>query len=74
MCMYEPLLEVAVFLLYAVGSVLLTALGLLAEYDGLQTAAAGDSVTAIWLGVMGAVALVAGVMLARDKVLQHVLA
>ena len=72
--MYEPLLEVAAFLLYALGSILLTALGLLAEYDGLQSAASGDSVTAIWLGLMGAVALVAGVMLAHEKVLQRVLA
>ncbi|WP_435159646.1 hypothetical protein [Haladaptatus sp. DFWS20] len=72
--MYEPLLEIGAFLLYALGSVLLTALGLFAEYDGLQTAASGDSVTAIWLGVMGAVALIAGVMLARDKVLRRMLA
>ncbi|SIQ73693.1 hypothetical protein SAMN05421858_0238 [Haladaptatus litoreus] len=72
--MYEPLVEIGAVLLYALGSVLLTALGLLAEYDGLQTAASGDSITAIWLGVMGAVALIAGVMLARDKVLRRVLA
>ncbi|WP_049971696.1 hypothetical protein [Haladaptatus cibarius] len=72
--MYEPLVEIGGVLLYALGSVLLTALGLLAEYDGLQTAASGDSITAIWLGVMGAVALIAGVMLARDKVLRRVLA
>ncbi|WP_266074978.1 hypothetical protein [Haladaptatus caseinilyticus] len=72
--MYEALLEVGAFSLYALGSVLLTALGLFAEYDGLQTASSGDTVTAIWLGVMGAVALVAGIMLARDKVLRRVLA
>ncbi|GAA0247945.1 hypothetical protein ACFFQF_06550 [Haladaptatus pallidirubidus] len=72
--MYELLVEIGAVLLYALGSVLLTALGLFAEYDGFQTAASGDSITAIWLGVMGAVALIAGVMLARDKVLGRVLA
>ncbi|WP_227375489.1 hypothetical protein [Haladaptatus halobius] len=72
--MYEPLLEVGAFLLYLLGSGLLTALGLLAEYDGVQSAASGDNVLAIWLIYMGTVALVAGVTLAREKVIRRALA
>ncbi|WP_227355638.1 hypothetical protein [Haladaptatus salinisoli] len=72
--MYEPLLEAGAFLFYLLGSGLLTALGLLAEYDGIQSAASGDSVLAVWLIYMGTVALVAGVMLAREKVLGRALA
>ncbi|WP_458207036.1 hypothetical protein [Haladaptatus sp. NG-SE-30] len=72
--MYEPLLEIGTFLVYLLGSGLLTALGLLAEYDGIQSAMSGDSVLALWLFLMGTVALVGGLMLAREKVLGRVLA
>ncbi|WP_458190377.1 hypothetical protein [Haladaptatus sp. NG-WS-4] len=72
--MYEPLLEIGTFLFYLLGSGLLTALGLLAEYDGLKSAAAGDSMMALWFVYMGTVALVAGAMLAREKVIERAVA
>lgn len=72
--MYESLLELGVFALYAAGSGLLTILGALTEYQGIQNALSGDNMMALWFVWMGTVALIAGLMLARDKVLHRVTA
>jgi hypothetical protein len=72
--MYESLLELGAFALYLAGSGLLTVLGALTEYQGIQNALSGDNMMAAWFVWMGTVALVAGIMLARDKVLHRVTA
>jgi hypothetical protein len=69
--MYEALLELGMFALYAAGSGLLTILGALTEYQGIQNALSGDNMMAAWFVWMGTVA---GIMLARDKVLHRVTA
>ncbi|RBI61570.1 hypothetical protein DMJ13_12745 [halophilic archaeon] len=68
--MYESLLEVGTVLLYAAGSLLLTGVGLIAEYDSFLNATSGNLTMAVWFAFMGTVALVAGANLAYDKVLE----
>lgn len=72
--MHETLLEFGAFALYAAGSGLLTVLGAVTEYQGIQNAMSGHNTMALWLVWMGTVALIAGLMLARDKVLHRVVA
>ncbi|GAB3032487.1 hypothetical protein [Natronobiforma cellulositropha] len=48
-------------LLYALLATLLTAAGALLEYTSLQYLGAGESFVALWLAVVGALALYAGV-------------
>ena len=71
--MYDSLLEAGIeigtILLYAAGSVLLTAIGVGAEYDSLQNATAGHMTLAVWFAVMGAVAIAAGAKLGYEKLL-----
>lgn len=67
--MYELLAELTTELgalaLYGLGSLLVTAVGLVAEYNGFQHYAAGEQTLAVWFGYMGLVALFAGYRLAR---------
>ncbi|EFW92043.1 hypothetical protein ZOD2009_11220 [Haladaptatus paucihalophilus DX253] len=72
--MFESLLELGMFALYIAGSGLLTVLGAVTEYQGIQNALSGDNTMALWFVWMGTVALIAGLMLARDKVLHRVTA
>ncbi|WP_327050935.1 hypothetical protein [Halomicrococcus gelatinilyticus] len=65
----EAGIEIGTVLLYAAGSVLLTAIGVVAEYDSLQNATDGHLTLAAWFAVMGAVALVAGAKLGYEKLL-----
>lgn len=65
--MYEPLLEVLVeglpILAYAVGAVALTTIGFLTERTGLEHLLSGDLTLGIWMTVVGAVFLYAGIVL-----------
>lgn len=54
---------------YALASLLLTAIGLDAEYQGFAHFGAGDVTLAGWFGLVGVVALGAGLLLARDRLL-----
>jgi hypothetical protein len=76
--MHDSLLEAGVeittVLLYAAGSVLLAAIGVVAEYDSVQSAMDGQLTLAVWFAVMGAVALAAAVKLGYEKLLQPKLA
>lgn len=76
--MHDSLLEAGVeittVLLYAAGSVLLAAIGVVAEYDSVQNAMDGQLTLAVWFAVMGAVALAAAVKLGYEKLLQPKLA
>ena len=57
----ELLVETLLLSLYALGAVALTAGGLVAEYASLQYLGAGDLTVALWLAVLGAILLYAGV-------------
>jgi len=53
---------------YGLATVALSALGLVAEYNGLQQLLAGDRLLAGWYAYIGLVALAFAAMLARRKV------
>ena len=55
----EPIVEL---LAYAVAAVGLTAAGVIAELTSINYLSAGNLTFAVWLAVMGAVALYAGVV------------
>lgn len=61
-----PLVEL---LAYTVASVALTVGGLLAESAGLHGLTGGDPVSGAWISIIGAVALVGGLLVARREVL-----
>ena len=61
--MRELLVPIAELLAYAAVAVLLTALGAFAELSSLSYFGAGNTVFAVWLVAIGAVALYAGVVL-----------
>jgi hypothetical protein len=48
---------------YALGAVLFTALGLVAEFNGLNRLLGGDLALGVWLGFIGLLLLYAGVYL-----------
>ncbi len=74
--MYEPLMELGTEALavvaYAVGTLALSLLGLVAEYNSLQQLLGGDKLLAGWFAVMGVVALAFAVNLGREKLLPRI--
>lgn len=60
--------EFGALALYALGSGLLTLVGLSVEHWGLRSLLGGETVLGAWLAYMGAVALLTGVALARRTV------
>ena len=76
--MYELLLEfgaeyLALFV-YAVGTVALSAVGVLAEYNGIRQFLTGEATLAAWYVYVGVVALAFAAKLGRDKILPRVAA
>lgn len=71
--MYEPLAEIGAdvvsLLLYALGTVALSTLGLLAEYNSLQQFLGGDAVLGGWYAVIGFGILLFALTLARDQLI-----
>lgn len=71
--MYELLTELGSELFavvaYALGTLALSALGLVAEYNSVQQFAGGDQLMAGWFAVMGLVAFAFAVNLGREKLL-----
>ncbi|NHN61057.1 MULTISPECIES: hypothetical protein [Halorussus] len=69
--MYELLTELGTeavgLVAYALGTLALSAVGLVAEYNSLQQLAGGDALLAGWFAVMGVVALAFAANLGRDK-------
>lgn len=61
--------ELAAFVLYAVASLVIGAIGLVVEYHSLLYALAGDYPLAAWVGVVGAVVLFFGYLTVRDKLI-----
>ncbi|WP_128477236.1 hypothetical protein [Halorussus pelagicus] len=76
--MYDLLAELGTELLsvaaYAFGTLVLSALGLAAEYNSLQQLGGGDSLLAGWFAVMGVVAFAFAVQLGRQKLLPRLAA
>lgn len=66
--------ESAAVVLYALGTGVLAAVGLFAEFEGVQNVLTGHAGLGLWLGYMGAIALVAGATLARRGVLPRLAA
>ena len=66
--------EIASLAAYALGAGALAVLGLAAEYNSLQHVASGDLVTGLWLSFMGGLALLMGVILARRKLFDRLVA
>ena len=60
--MKEVLAPLVELFAYAVVAVALTTAGLFAEMTSLEYLAAGNLIFAVWLAVMGAIALYAGVV------------
>jgi hypothetical protein len=71
--MYELLAdagaELFALLMYGFGTVVLSLIGVFAEYNGLQQYLGGHQWSAVWLGLLGLVALGLAVDLARTEVL-----
>lgn len=65
----DALVDGGVTVGYALASLGLTAAGIDAEYQGFAHLGAGDLTLAGWFAVVGAVALSAGLLLARDRLL-----
>ncbi|WP_132058050.1 hypothetical protein [Halorussus amylolyticus] len=61
--------ELLATLLYVAGTLALSALGVAAEYNGLQQLLGGDQLLAAWYAYVGVVALAFGATLLREKVL-----
>ena len=68
----DALAELGAVALFAAGSGLLTLAGVIAEYEGLQHLLSGDAVTGLWFAYMGGVALFAGSLVLRRKLLPRV--
>ncbi|UPV76048.1 hypothetical protein M0R89_08305 [Halorussus limi] len=75
--MYELLMELGTEALavvaYAVGTLALSLLGLVAEYNSLQHGG-GDALLAGWFAVMGVVAFAFAVQLGRRRLLPRIAA
>lgn len=71
--MFEPLVdasvEVASVVAYAVGTLALSAIGLFAEYNGVQQLLGGQRLLAAWFAFMGVVALAFAWKLGREQLL-----
>lgn len=71
--MYELLADASAELfglvLYGFGTVVLSLIGLFAEYNSAQQYLGGHQWPAIWLGLVGLVALALALDLAREEVL-----
>jgi hypothetical protein len=71
--MFEPVLdlggEALSLVVYALGTLALSALGLFAEYSSLQEFLGGDTLLAGWFAFMGVVAFAFAVNLGREKLL-----
>ncbi|WP_435180884.1 hypothetical protein [Halorussus sp. AFM4] len=59
---------------YAVGTLALSAVGLVAEYNSLRRLAGGDALLAAWFGLMGLVALAFAANLGRDELIPRLAA
>lgn len=68
---FELAAEVLSVIVYALGTVLLTGLGVLTERAGVE-AMAGDATLGLWLLGMGAVALAGAVLVATGRLLPRV--
>lgn len=64
----EVVVELVLLLVYAALAGVLTSLGLLSEYAGLQNALAGDLIMGFWFAWMGIAAIGFGYLLFRDKI------
>jgi hypothetical protein len=58
--------------MYAVGAAVMSGLGIAVEYDGLRHLVAGDTTTAVWLGLIGLVVLAIAADLTKEKLLPAV--
>ncbi|WP_159903872.1 hypothetical protein [Salinirussus salinus] len=71
--MYELLAdagaELFALVMYGLGTVVLSLVGLVAEYNSVQQYLGGHQWPAVWLGVFGLVALGLALDLAREEVL-----
>jgi len=71
--MYELLMEFGgealAVVAYALGTLALSILGLVVEYNSIQQLAGGDSLLGVWFAVMGFVALALAANLGREKLL-----
>ncbi|WP_135823307.1 hypothetical protein [Halorussus ruber] len=71
--MYELLMEFGgealAVVAYALGTLALSIVGLVVEYNSIQQFSGGDSLLGVWLAVMGFVALAFAVNLSREKLL-----
>jgi phosphate/sulfate permease len=67
--MFDSLLDVLPELLYSFAAGALALTGITAELTAVRTLAAGDQVVGVWMVFMGALALYAGAMVARDRAL-----
>jgi len=71
--MFEPLIdagaELANVVAYALATLVLSAVGLFAEYNGLQQFASGQRILAVWFAFMGVVALAFAWNIATEKLL-----
>lgn len=72
MASISSLADLALTLGYALVSLLLTAVGIDAEYLGLARVGAGEPMIGVWFAFMGLVALAAAALVARDRVLPRV--
>jgi hypothetical protein len=74
--MYELLMELGTEALaivtYSLGTLALSLLGLIAEYNSFQRLLGGDRLLAVWFAVMGLVALAFAVNIGREKLLSRV--
>ncbi|MFC7081614.1 hypothetical protein [Halorussus caseinilyticus] len=66
--------ELLAVVAYALGTLALSLLGLVAEYNSLQRLLGGEGLLAGWFAVMGLVALAFAVNLGREKLLPRVAA
>ena len=71
--MFEPVLdlggEALSVALYAVGTLVLSLLGIFAEYSSLQQLLGGETLLAVWFAFMGVVAFAFAANLGRQKLL-----
>jgi len=71
--MYELLMEFGgealAVVAYALGTLALSIVGLVVEYNSIQQLAGGDSFLGVWFAVMGLVAIAFAVNLGREKLL-----
>lgn len=76
--MYDPLadwgVELLALIVYAAGTVALSALGLVVEYNSLQQLLGGDHLLAAWYAYVGVVALAFAASLGRKKLLPGIAA